>query len=162
MDQLLLGKFAGAEALGLYKQAYQLMAAPMSQLTYPIGSVALPSLSVLQDKPDKYQGYYRKIISLLSFVTIPLSTYVAIFAEDLVTIVLGEQWIGSAWILRVLALGALIEPLLSTCGMVMITQKKTDRLFKWTVMYGVCLMLGFGIGIQWGAIGIALGYTLAR
>ncbi len=162
MDQLLLGKFAGAEALGLYKQAFQLMAAPMSQLTYPIGSVALPSLSVLQDNPDKYRGYYKRIISLLSFVTIPLTTYVAIFAVDIVKVVLGEQWIASAWILRILAIGALIEPLLSTCGMVMITQKKTERLLKWMLMYGACLVMGFSIGIQWGAIGVALGYAGAH
>ncbi|MGE0645964.1 MAG: lipopolysaccharide biosynthesis protein [Nitrospira sp.] len=162
MDQLLLGKFAGAEALGLYKQAFQLMAAPMSQLTYPVGSVALPSLSALQDKPEQYQGYYKKIISLLSFVTIPLITYVAIFSEDIVTIVLGARWIDSAQILRILAVGALIEPLLSTCGMVMITHNKTERLVKWMLMYGACLVLGFAIGIQWGAIGVALGYTVAH
>lgn len=162
MDQLLLGKFAGAEALGLYKQAFQLMAAPMSQLTYPVGSVALPSLSILQGEPDRYQGYYQKILSLLSFVTIPMATFVAIFSEDIIAIVLGEQWMGSAWILRVLSIGAMIEPLISTCGMVMITQKKTARLLKWTLVYGLCLILGFAMGVQWGAIGVALGYTISH
>jgi O-antigen/teichoic acid export membrane protein len=162
VDQILLGRVAGAHALGLYKQAFQLMAAPMSQLTYPVGSVALPSLSALQDEPIRYERYYTKVLSLLSFVTIPLTTYLIIFSEDVIKIVLGEKWLEATWIFRLLTVGALIEPLLMTCTTVMITQKKTMRLFWWAVMYGGSLVLAFLIGVQWGAIGVAAGYTLAH
>jgi len=162
LDQLLLGKLAGAEALGFYRQAFQLMAVPMSQLSSPVGSVALPSLSALQDQPDRYRAYYKKLLNLLSFVTIPLTVYIAIFSEDIILVVLGSKWLDAAWILRILALGAVIEPLFSTCGMVMITQRNTKRLLLWTVMYATCLILGFGVGIHWGAIGVAAGYTVAH
>ena len=161
-DQIFIGKFAGAYSLGLYRQAFQLMATPMSQLTYPVGSVALPSLNVLQDDPDRYQRYYEKFLRLLSLVSIPLATYMAIFSEDIIHIVLGEKWLEAAWIFRLLAIAALIEPLLATSSMVMITQKKTRRFFWWAVMYGVSHVLAFYIGVQWGAIGVAAGYALAH
>jgi O-antigen/teichoic acid export membrane protein len=162
LDQMLLGKFVGAHALGLYRQAFQLMASPMNQLAYPVESVALPSLSALQDQPLRYQRYYKKVLSLLSFVTIPLITYMAIFSEDIIKLALGEKWLEAAWIFRILAIGALIEPLFNTCGMVMITQRKTKRFFWWAVMYGASLILAFVIGIHWGAIGVAVGYTAAH
>jgi len=64
--------------------------------------------------------------------------------------------------LRILAVGALIEPLIAICGMVMITQGRTKYLFWFVVMYGFSLILGFSIGVQWGAIGVAAGYTIAH
>ncbi|MDZ4854905.1 MAG: lipopolysaccharide biosynthesis protein [Nitrospirota bacterium] len=162
IDQILLGRFAGAHALGLYRQAFQLMALPMSQLCQPVGSVTLPSMSALQDQPDRYRRYFEKIVGLLFFVAVPLVAYMAIFSEDIVKVVLGEAWLEAAWIFRILAVGALIEPLFHLCGMVMITQRRTDHLLKWVIMYGISLILGFSIGIQWGAIGVAVGYTVAH
>jgi O-antigen/teichoic acid export membrane protein len=161
-DQILLGRVAGAHALGLYKQAFQLMAAPMSQLTYPVGSVAISSLSALQDEPIRYERYYTKLLSLLSFFTIPLVIYLIVFSEDVIRVVLGEKWLEATWIFRLLAVGALIEPLLMTCAHVMITQKKSLRLFWWGVTYGASLVLAFLIGVRWGSIGVAAGYALAH
>lgn len=162
VDQILLGRFAGAHALGLYRQAFQLMALPMSQLCHPVGSVTLPSFSALQEQPDRYRRYFEKVVGLLFFVAVPLVAYMAVFSEDIIKVVLGEAWIEAAWIFRILAIGALIEPLFHICGMVMITQRKTKRLFWWAVMYGASLVLGFSIGIHWGAIGVAAGYTIAH
>jgi PST family polysaccharide transporter len=162
VDQLLLGKFAGAHALGLYKAALQLTSHPTTTLTYPVGSVALPTLSVLQDQPERYQRYYSKVLALLSFVTIPLLTYMAIFSEDIVRMVLGEKWLEATPIFRILAIAAIIEPLYSTCGMVMITQGKSKRFLGWMIVYGASLLVAFFIGIHWGAIGIAVGYTVTH
>jgi O-antigen/teichoic acid export membrane protein len=162
VDQLLLGKFAGAHALGLYKAAGQLTSHPTNTLTYPVGSVALPTLSALQDQPIRYQRYYTKVLSLLSFVTIPLLTYMAIFSEDIVRIVLGEKWLEATSIFKILAIAALIEPLYTTCGMVMITQRRSKRFLWWTIMQGAFLLPALFIGIHWGAIGIAVGYTIAH
>jgi PST family polysaccharide transporter len=161
-DQLLLGKFAGASALGLYKQAFQLMALPMGLACQSVEHAALPSLSALQDQPERYQRYYTKILALLSFVSIPLATYLAIFSEEIVHVVLGASWESAAQIFRVLAIAALIEPLYTTYGMVMITQKKTKELAMWTLLHGMSLVIGFAIGIPWGAVGVAVGYTIAN
>jgi PST family polysaccharide transporter len=159
---MLLGKFAGAHALGLYRQAFQLVALPISQLGNPVGSVALPSFSALQDQPDRYRRYFEKLVEMLFFVVVPLITFIAIFSEDIVKVLLGEKWLEAAWIFRILAIGALVEPLFAICGMVMITQWQTRFLFWWVVMYGVCLLLGFSIGVQWGGIGVAIGYAIAH
>jgi O-antigen/teichoic acid export membrane protein len=162
VDQLLLGKFAGAYALGLYKAAGQLTSHATNTLTYPVASVALPTLSALQDQPVRYQRYYTKVLSLLSFVIIPLLTYMAIFSEDIVSIILGEKWLEATSIFRILVIAALIEPLYTTCGMVMITQRRSKRFLWWTIMQGAVLLPALFIGVHWGAIGIAIGYTVAH
>ena len=44
----------------------------------------------------------------------------------------------------------------------MITQGKSRQLLRWMAVYGVLLILAFSLGIKWGAIGIAVGYTAVQ
>jgi len=53
LDQILLGKFTGATALGIYRQAFQLITMPINQLTAPMQSVWEPLFSALQDDAPK-------------------------------------------------------------------------------------------------------------
>jgi len=159
-DQILIGRFWGAGSLGFYRQAYQLMMLPMNKLQFPVGYVAEPSLSALQNEHDKYRQYYKKIISLLSFASMPLVMYLAIFSENFIVLLLGEKWIESASIFRILAIVAFIQPVASTCGFVMVTLGKTKQFFRWGVMNAICLITAFSIGIYWGPIGVAAAYAI--
>jgi len=44
-DKVLLGRFWGAEVLGIYGRAYQLISLPTQNLTSTMGQVAVPALS---------------------------------------------------------------------------------------------------------------------
>ena len=44
-DKFLIGRFWGADALGLYGRAYQLVTLPVQELNASVGGVALPALS---------------------------------------------------------------------------------------------------------------------
>ena len=48
-DKVLLGRFWGAEALGIYSRAYQLINLPVDGLNSAISQVALPALARVQD-----------------------------------------------------------------------------------------------------------------
>jgi O-antigen/teichoic acid export membrane protein len=133
---------------------------PLSQIHYPVDSVAQPALSALQNDPEKYSRYIEKIVSMLSFATIPLVTYLAIFSDTLVRVLLGEKWMGSAPIFRILAVAALLTAPASTCNLVMITCGKTARYFWYGVMSATLLILAFSIGTIWGPIGVATAYTI--
>ncbi len=72
LDNILIGKVWGSDALGLYSKAYQLMMLPILQLTSPVTAVVVPALSRLQDDPERFRGYYRKAIQALSSLTMPV------------------------------------------------------------------------------------------
>lgn len=160
LDQILLGRFWGAGPLGLYKQAYQLMLAPVSQLQWPVEHVAEPALSALQNEHEKYRQTYMKIISFLSFATMPLVVYLGMFSETLVRTLLGDKWIGSASILRILAIAAFIQPVASTCGFVMVTNGKSRRYFLWGLLNAICVCAAISLGICWGPLGVAKAYAI--
>ena len=48
-DKVLLGRFYGAEVLGIYGRGYQLINIPIENLNSAIGLVAFPALSRIQD-----------------------------------------------------------------------------------------------------------------
>ena len=51
VDKVLLGRFWGAEVLGIYGRAYQLINMPTDNLNSTIGLVGFPALSRLQNDP---------------------------------------------------------------------------------------------------------------
>ncbi len=160
MDGILLGKFWGAEPLGFYRQGRQMISMLLSLLHYPVDSVAQPTLSALQNDPEKYSRYLEKIVSMLSFAIIPMVTYLAIFSDALVRVLLGEKWMASAPIFRIFAVAALLSPPSSICNLLMITCGKTVRNFWYSVMFAITLILAFSIGTFWGPIGVATAYTI--
>lgn len=160
LDKILIGKFWGAGPLGFYKEAYQLINLPIKQIQFSSDYVSESTLSTLQNEYDKYRRYYKKIISILSFAYMPLVTYICIFSENIILLILGKKWIESAAICRILAIAAFILPVANTCGTVMITCGKTKRYLWWGVMNATCVSIAFFIGVKWGTIGVAIAYVV--
>ncbi len=156
LDQILLGKFWGPEPVGLYRQAAQLLLLPGSLFSFPLTYIMTPALSSLQGEPERYRKYYKNVVSFLSFCYMPLIAYLAVYSESVVTLVLGEKWIASSSVLRILALAAFVEPIINTCGIVMVTFGRTSAYFRWGVISGTCLAFAVCIGVNWGLIGVAI------
>jgi O-antigen/teichoic acid export membrane protein len=71
VDKLLIGKFSGPVPLGMYRQGYWLIMAPVTYLCAPVQRVAQPALSALQADPGRYRRYYERVVFLVSLPTLP-------------------------------------------------------------------------------------------
>lgn len=162
MDNVLIGKYAGSEALGFYSKAYQLLLLPITQLRDPLNAVALPALSSLQHDAEKYRSYFKRYLFTLSFFCMPLVVYSAIFADEIILIILGPHWAESAYMFKLLAISAFIQPVASTQGLVLITTGKVKKYFFLGVANAVLVVSGFAIGIQWGVPGVAISYAIVN
>ncbi|HMS82078.1 MAG TPA: lipopolysaccharide biosynthesis protein [Nitrospira sp.] len=156
LDQVLLGKLWGAEPVGLYKQAGQLLRMPVNLFIYPVTYVMTPALSSLQRDPDRYRSYFNRVVSFLAFIYIPLIVYVAAYSESLITLVLGEKWVGAVPVLQILALGAIVEPIAGTCGIVMISCGRTKDYFRLGVAQSIVQTFAIIVGVMWGLYGVAV------
>ena len=161
LDQMLLGRFRGATVLGIYRQAFQLIMMPMSQVTSPMHGVSEPLFSSLQDDLPKYRRIYEKTVSMLSLITMPIAAGVFICAQQIVFLFLGQRWSSAVEIVRILALAAFIEPPISTIGFVMVTCGKTARYALIGFLDSAALVLGVSLGVKWGARGVAIGHVAA-
>jgi len=161
LDQILIGKLYGPAQLGIYRQAYVLVFSLVMQLISPVTRVAEPTLSFLQNDAERYRKYYQKILTTVNVFMMPLILFLVIYSHEIVLVVLGEKWIESTDIFRILAISAFIAPASNSTGFLLVTCGKTKRYLNLGLVTGVILLLSFGIGVVWGALGVAYGYLVA-
>ena len=162
LDNVLLGRFWGANVLGLYSRAYNIMMLPIIQVREPLHAVAIPALSHLQKDPIRYKSYYIRLITLISFVTMPLMVVLFLCADDVIHLFLGDQWLGAINIYRVLCIVAFIQPVGSTWGIVLVSLGQSGRYFRWGIVSSAVIIISFICGLQWGAVGVGTAYTIAN
>jgi PST family polysaccharide transporter len=161
LDNILIGKFHGGVALGIYSKAYQLLMMPITNLRDPLNKVATPALSRLQNDSVLYRNYYMKFLNILALVSMPLIVFMFTCSEQIILIVLGEQWSDSGEIFKILALVALVQVVSSTRGTVLITTGKSRRYLILGSASAVIFSISFVLGLPWGAKGVAMSYMIA-
>jgi PST family polysaccharide transporter len=160
VDRLVIGRLFGAGPLGIFRQAQQLIMAPLDQLNAPIGSVSQPGLSALQDDPARYRRYYQKIVFVIGLATMPIAVFAGAYADEIVLLLLGPNWGAAAPFFRIFAAAAFIRPVLGTAGTVLITCGHSGRLLAVTVLSQITLFALIFAGISRGPEGVAVAHLL--
>ena len=161
LDDVLVGRFFGDAALGLYSRAYGMLMLPLRQINEPISKIAIPVLSRLQDQPERYRRYYLQAVGWVGLATMPLTACLFVLSHEVVAIVLGPQWDRAAELFSILALVALVQPVLNTGGWVFVSLGQTDRWFRWGLISATVTGTAFVIGLAGGVRGVALAYAVA-
>ena len=161
-DSILIGKYIGSIALGLYSKSYQLLMLPITQLRNPLNTVAIPALGTMQHDDHKYRQFYRRYLFILAFFSMPLVVTLGVFSEEVISVVLGNQWYEAASIFKILAVCSFVQPLTGTVGLVMISRGETKKYFIYGVVNAVFTIMGFTIGLNWGIEGVATSYVLVN
>ncbi|MBL8550127.1 MAG: lipopolysaccharide biosynthesis protein [Hyphomonadaceae bacterium] len=160
-DNALIGMFSGVGQLGLYDRAYKLLLFPVQQVNMPLGRVLLPILSRLQEEPERYRQVYLRAIRQVMLVTQPGIVFLGMSAPMLIDFLLGPKWAGAAPIFAWLAIAALHQPVSTTMNWLFISQGRADAYLVWSLFSAATCVLSFGIGLQWGAVGVAAAYALS-
>jgi O-antigen/teichoic acid export membrane protein len=159
MEKVLLGRFWGADALGIYGRSYQLINIPTDNLNSAAGEVAFSALSRIQNEPFRLRSYFLKGYSLVLALTVPLTIMFALFAHDVILIVLGPKWIAAAPILRLLAPTILIFAVINPLGWLMYSIGLVGRSLKIALVFAPLIIVGYLIGLPYGPKGVAFAYS---
>ncbi len=162
LDSILIGKFIGGDALGLYAKAYKLFMMPISQVRGPMTKVAMPVFSALKEKPERYIKYYQRLLDTMASLTIPLTLYCVIEADFLIHLLLGPQWLGAVPVFRLLAIAGVIQPIAGTRGLVLLSCGFSDRYLYWGLANAVLMITAFVAGLPFGIKGVAAAYAVAN
>ena len=80
MEKVILGRFWGADVLGIYTRAVQLIGLPVNTINATVGGVFFSTLSRLQDDPIRFRSFFLKGYTLVMAVTVPPTLFCALFA----------------------------------------------------------------------------------
>jgi len=159
LDKVLLGRFWGANALGIYGRAYQLVNIPVGNLNGAAGEVAFSALSRLQDDAPRFRRYFLKGYSLVLALTIPTTIACMFFSNDVVLVLLGPNWNSAAEILRLLAPTILVFGIINPVGWLMTSLGLVARSLKLAFIFAPLITAGYIIGVPYGPKGVALGFS---
>jgi O-antigen/teichoic acid export membrane protein len=160
-DNMVVARWLGVSALGLYDRAYQLMVAPAMLLGQVMDEILFASVARIQEDRSLVAAAYRQCIVGVAFVMLPLTAVAWTLAPEIVYVVLGPAWSGVTTPFRILALGTLFRT----------SYKISDSLTRalgamyrrawrqWA--YAAFVIGGAIIGQQWGLAGVAWAVLLA-
>lgn len=161
IDNVVLGIFSGAYALGLYSRAYQLLMTPLNQINAPMTGVALPVLSRLQDDDERFSHYLTQAQFVATYVTASVLAVAAGLSEPLILVLFGEQWAEVGPIFAILAIGGIFRAIQQVAYWTYLAKGRTAAQLRMIVVTRPIMILIIIAGVPWGPIGVAVGHSVA-
>lgn len=162
LDKLLLGRFAGTYALGLYAISYNLMMRAIGLAGYSVGEAAIPAMSRKSEFPDQQRAVFRRMFTLTALWGFPTCLAGVFWSGDLVFTLLGDQWVDAIDIMRILFVAAIARMITTSTGWVYVSTSRPGRMFKWQIIWSIIVTIAIVIGLSRGATGVAIAYTIAN
>lgn len=160
MDNLLVGRYLGATALGYYTFGYSVFLAPLNDIGL-LNRVFFPALSRLQDDAVRFKNAFMRATQYVTMVTLPMLVGLALVAPLAVSVVFSAKWLPAVPVIRVLTIAGFLR-LLTTFWPTGLEATGKPGLRLRLSMFSVGLYLpAFVVGLHWGIIGVAAGYLVA-
>ncbi len=161
-DNLLVGRFIGSTALGIYAIAYNVMVLPTSNITAPLRDVLYAAFARLQHDSQRLGEVWLRVNNIAGSLLVPAFLGLAAVAPDFVPAVLGPHWHAAIPVLQLLSLGGAAGSLQAFNGQVYQALGRPG-LFLRFMCFGTAVMFGaFVVGLTWGVVGVAGSYAVAR
>lgn len=139
IDRILIGKFLGQTALGYYVLAWDIMSLIVGKISGVYNYTIYPLFAKIADSPHRLSELYGHVLKLLSILIWPLLLFCIMFAEPLIQILIGPDWISASPTLQVLCLAGIYKSISSTGYSLLLAKAKPEIGFKWNFIWLVLL-----------------------
>jgi PST family polysaccharide transporter len=161
-DTLLIGRYLGSDAVGLYSRATVLLMRPLERAMAPIYTVIVPALSRLQNEPVRYRSAFVQAYESLAIAAFFLSALLFPLSDLLVQVILGADWHAAAPIFAALTLALIYMPLAVSTSWLCTSQGR-GRDLRLNACFGAVIMIAaFFFGLRFGPTGVAVAYSAAN
>jgi PST family polysaccharide transporter len=163
IDKIIAGRISNASLLGLYTKGNQVPEMVSGQFRTTFFIVALPALASLQNELERFAQYYYKFLNVVSWVTMTLSVFCFVFADEIIQIYFGSQWVGAAIYMRFFSLHSFLMPAITTLDQIPLALGHSRRYLAGGIARSLgtvfCVALG---AVSYGILGIATGVVIAN
>ncbi|MBT5901380.1 MAG: lipopolysaccharide biosynthesis protein [Opitutaceae bacterium] len=162
LDAILIGRWFGATAVGLYSRSTQLLTLPRQYIASPLSQIMLTTLARLKDNADALSQHTSRAVTNISHLVLPFYLVCIVLPVPTVKILLGADWLAAAPLLQILAIGRAMNTLTSMAETVNIALDRSHRLVGAALMSLVATTVAIIIGQRFGLSGIAWAVSLAQ
>lgn len=168
IDDIAVGKLMNPYFLGLYQTAYKISGLPISEGGEVLQKVAFPVYSKIEKDGDRerLKRAFNRVLLGTSGLFIPFGLIVIIFPYQIVSIVLGNNWLEIVPVLRLLAILGMLRAVFGSSAALFLAIKKQEYITLFTLVAIVGLSLTIIPFVKnWGLFGAGasalLGWILA-
>lgn len=148
IDVILIGRFMGAEALGIYNLVYQIVTIPVLRINPILTRVAFPVFSKSQQNNKALNEGFLHMTKLLSLVTFPMLMGLTAVSNVFILTFFGQKWIEAVPFLQIMALVGILRVLMNPNGSVILAKGKANLAFYWDG----CVLLLYGISLYFAVL----------
>jgi polysaccharide transporter, PST family len=160
-DNLLIGRFFGAVAVGLYSRGSVLLVRPLQQFMTPINAVLIPALSRIQAESDRYRRTFLQVFEAIALISFLLTGLFLALSYPLTLAVLGSKWEAAAVIFAGFTLAALAYPLTTASTWLFASQGRGKDWVLTSSIVSIVTLCAFVVGLPFGPAGVAISYSAA-
>lgn len=162
VDNLLVGRFLGSVALGLYSVAYNTMFLPVSRISTPLQQVLFSAFAKIQHEPKRLADAWARGNEVITAVNVPAFLGMAVIASDFVPVILGQKWDAAVPVLQWLSLAGVGTTLQTLNWSATQAMGRPDVMLRFRLFSTPLTVLGFVIGLHWGVVGVAASFAITR
>jgi O-antigen/teichoic acid export membrane protein len=163
IDNMVVGKVLGFEALGLYSMAFTLANLPATHIAKVSASVIFPAYSTLQNSPERMRIAYLTVLRVVAGLAFPAAVGLAVLAPEVLAIVYGAKWIDAAGPLQILSLfGAARAVSLLGGYLYNAIGKPSISFYLVTTKLAIILAIIYPMTTTFGTVGAALAMSVPQ
>jgi O-antigen/teichoic acid export membrane protein len=160
-DNLVVGRWLGPAALGVYGRAYNLMVMPASVFGRIVNRVLFPVMAQVQGERGRLANGYERALGIVALVSLPLSAFLWVVAPEFIPVILGPAWGGVVLPFRLFTVSLLFRMssrISDACT------KAAGEVYKRALIqfaYAALVVVGALLGQRWGPGGVAVCVSIA-
>lgn len=151
-DQILIGAFLGAEILGYYTLAWNIVVQPVYLINPIMTQVFAPILATVQDDLARLRRGFLSLIGLTSMVNMPLIIGFAAIAPIFLPMVFGPQWAPAVTLAQILAVVGVVRATGNPTGALIVARGRPDLGLRWSVISTAVQLPVLYVAVQSGSI----------
>lgn len=156
LDDLIVGKLLGVVELGFYTVAFTWANLCVTAFVNLTGKIFFSTISRIQEQIDKVRRGYLSAVKWTALIIIPVNLGLFALAPDFILNVLGEKWLPSVSVIRVLCLYGILRGMGGIGGSFRKALGRPEIFFKLGLLFLAIFLLGvFPLTLKFGITGTA-------
>lgn len=161
LDTFIIGKVFGAEVLGIYNRAQQIVFITLNQINAPSTTLAVPVLSKLRNDVQEYYRFLNYGQSVLLQSVSLIFCLLAINAHWVVNLVLGDKWFAAIQLVQLLCIAAIFQVAAYSHYWICLSRNLMNQRFKFTLYTRPVFAAFILLGSLWNVYTVAIGLSVS-
>lgn len=157
---LVIGKKFTSAEVGFYNRGNHFALLPTKTVQDMAIKVNFPILAKMQDDDERLLGAYKKLLTVPLYILYPVLVCMAVTAEPLVIVLIGEKWLPCVPIMQVLCIGYMFSPLTHINLNLLYVKGRTDLVLKLEFIKKPIAFLILFASIPFGIIVMVIGKAI--